>query len=188
MWKVKYNHLKMKNLTRSQKTIIIGIGIATFFFGFLAPGILNLYLLSNHSALVLHFRSSLNYISSILGDGIILPVVNMVIAHFIFRNQLFVNTLMISLSLLLGAITTLYFHTVQAVEGLINWAMPKPWHWNFLGFWHAVYMFSLASLICFFYIILIIAIRQNKKPIKEALFVSFGLILFFILLGLDYSN
>lgn len=170
-----------------KKRIIFLVGFLTFFFGFGAPAIFNLYLIFTHSPLVLQFRSSLNYISAILGDGIILPIVNMFVAYFLMRNQILINILIVSLSFIFGFIITSYFHIVQAVEGLVNWSMPADWQWNFLGFWHAIYMFSVASLISLFYILLIFAFKNNRRPIREALFVSFCLILFFILLRLDYS-
>lgn len=168
-----------------KKRIIFLTGFLTFFFGFGAPAILNLYLLLNNSPLVLNFRPSLNYISAILGDGIILPGVNMVVVSSLFKNQEFLNRLTIRLGLFFGLVVTAFFHILQASSGLVNWAMPSPWQWNFLGLWHAVYMFSVASLLCLFYIILIISFKKNIH-IKEAIFVSFGIVLFLILLRLDY--
>ena len=89
----------MKNLAKSQKTIILGVGFATFFFGFGAGAALNLYLFLIHAPLVLQFRSSLMYISSIFGDGIILPIVNMFVVSNLFKNQVFIGRLTVVLSL-----------------------------------------------------------------------------------------
>lgn len=166
--------------------IAYGVGFATFFFGFGGPAILNLYLLAINSPLVLQFRSSLMFISAIIGDGIILPVVNIVAVSFLLRHKELVNRLRVILSLIFGLSITAYFHIVQATYSLVNWSMPKPWEWNFIGAWHAVYMFSVATFLSFFYIILVIAFKRNKRPIREAVFVSLGLLSFFILLGLDY--
>lgn len=177
----------MKNLARLQKTIIIGIGIATFFFGFGAGAILNLYLLAINSPLVLHFRSSLMFISSILGDGIILPFVNMLIALSLFKNQGFIGRLTVILSLFFGFLVTLYFHLVQAMQGLVNWAMPTPWHWNFLGVWHALYMLVVASFLSLYFLVLIKTIKKTKKIPNEAFWVVGFIIIFFVLLKLDYS-
>lgn len=167
--------------------IAYGVGLLTFFFGFGGPVVINLYLLSIHSPLVLNFRPSLNYISAIFGDGIILPIVNMLVVSSLLKNQAFLNRRTVGLGLFFGFLVTVFFHILQAALGLVNWAMPSVWQWNFVGFWHAVYMFSVASLLSLFYIILIIAFKKNTH-IKEALVVSFGLILFFILLRLDYSG
>jgi hypothetical protein len=169
-----------------ERKIIALVGFATFFFGFGAPAILNLYLLAVHSPLVLQFRSSLMYISSILGDGIILPIVNMLAVSFLFKNQELIGKLSVVWSLLLGFLVTVYFHLVQAAQGLVNWSMPKPWEWNFLGVWHALYMFVVASLICLFCIVLILNFKKQQKLHREAVLVTLGIVLFLILLRLDY--
>ncbi|MCL5113903.1 MAG: hypothetical protein M1372_01910 [Patescibacteria group bacterium] len=169
--------------------VVLGVGLATFFFGFGAAAVLNLYLLVIHSKLVLQFRSSLNYVSSILGDGIILPIINMFVASFLFRNRQIINKLNIALALIFGLTITLYFNIVQAAEGLVNWSMPTPWHWNFLGIWHALYMFSVASLLSLFYIVLILYARKYRKlPWQSAVAITIGLLVFFTLLRLDYTS
>lgn len=169
-----------------KKRIIFLAGFLTFFFGFGAPAILNLYLLSNNSPLVLHFRSSLNYISAILGDGIILPGVNMVVVSSLFKNQEFLKRPIVSLGLFFGLVVTVFFHILQASSGLVNWAMPKPWQWNFLGIWHAVYMLSVASLLSVYFLVLLKRVRQERQIGKDAFFVIAGIVVFFILLRLDY--
>lgn len=173
---------------QKKNKIIMGVGAATFFFGFGAGAIINLYLLAIQSPLVLQFRSSLMYISSILGDGIILPIVNMLVISSLLKNQAFINRLAVALSLFLGLLVTLYFHITQAVQGLVNWSMPKPWEWNFLGVWHALYMFVVASLICLFYIVLRLNFAKHKKLTKDAVLVTLGIVLFLILLRLDYID
>lgn len=172
----------------SKKKIVFIVGFLTFFSGFAAPAGLNLYLLAIHSPLVLQFRSSLMFISSIIGDGIVLPAVNMLIVSSLIENKEFVSRLKVVLSLLFGLAITLYFHITQAVQGLVNWTMPKPWEWNFLGVWHALYMLTVSSLISLFYIVLIFNIASHKRFTKEAVLVTLGIVLFIILLRLDYIN
>ena len=179
--------LSMLN-TKRQRTIVIGVGAATFFFGFGAGAILNLYLLAINSPLVLQFRSSLMFVSSIIGDGIILPIVNMLIVSSLIKNKELISRLIVAMSLFCGLIITLYFHITQAVQGLVNWAMPKPWEWNFLGAWHALYMFAVSSLLSLFYIVLILNLKKQKKLHKEAVLVTLGIVLFIILLRLDYID
>jgi len=171
---------------QKKNKIIIGVGAATFFFGFGAPAILNLYLLSINSPLVLQFRSSLMYISSIFGDGMILPIVNMLIVSSLIKNQEFISRLIVFLSLFFGLIITLYFHITQALHGLVNWSMPKPWEWNFLGAWHTLYMLIVTSLISLFYIVLILNFKKQKKLHREAVLITLGIILFLVLLKVDY--
>ncbi|MBI2431201.1 MAG: hypothetical protein HYV39_04250 [Candidatus Levybacteria bacterium] len=170
----------------SRPYLIFGVGFATFFFGFAAGAILNLYLLWVNSPLVLQFRAILSYKSAIFGDGIILPVVNMIAMTFILKHWNMVRKRIIHLALFLGFCITAYFNIMQAVEGIINWAMPKPWQWNFLGVWHAVYMFSVASFLSLFYLVLLKVMRHRKRIPKEAAIVTIGLVIFLILLRLDY--
>jgi len=173
---------------QKKNKIILTVGFATFFFGFGAGAILNLYLLAINSPLVLQFRSSLMFVSSILGDGIILPVVNMLIVSSLIKNKKFISRLIVALSLFCGLIITLYFHITQAIQGLVNWTMPKPWEWNFLGGWHALYMFAVTSLISLFYIVLTLNIAKHKRITNEVFLVTLGIVLFLILLRLDYID
>lgn len=172
----------------NKNKFILGVGFATFFFGFGAGAVLNLYLLAINSPLVLQFRSSLMFVSSILGDGIILPVVNMLMVSNLIKNKEYISRLKVVLSLLFGLAITLYFHITQAIQGLVNWTMPKPWEWNFLGVWHALYMLVVASLISLFYIVLTLYIAKFKRFTKEAVLVTLGIVLFIILLRLDYID
>mgnify|MGYP001578282204 CR=1 FL=1 len=166
---------------------IIVVGFATFFFGFGLGAVVNIYLLATNSPLVLNFRSSLTFISSILGDGIILPIINMLAVSFIIINKEFVNKLTLIIGLIFGLLITIYFHAVQGIEKLVNWSMPTPWHWNFLGVWHAIYMFVVSSFLCLYFVVMINYIRKNKKIHREFIFIILGIIIFFILLKFDYA-
>lgn len=171
----------------NKKQIIYLTGIFTFFFGFGAGAILNIYLLVIKSPLVLNFRGSLTFISSILGDGIILPIINMFAISFLLNNKKLVNKLNLSIGLVIGLLITIYFHTVQGIEELVNWSMPTPWHWNFLGLWHAIYMLVVASFLAFYFIAVISYIEKNRKINRESIFVILGIIIFFVLLKFDYA-
>lgn len=172
----------------SKTKAIITTGIATFFFGFGAGAILNLYLISIHSPLVANLRSSLSFKSSIYGDGILLPIVNMIMIAFLYDNKKFVNRKTLSFGFLGGGAITAWFHINQAVQGLVNWTMPTPWHWNVLGIWHAAYMFSVTSLISLFVIVSVSSTIENKKLSKSFVVVALGLLFFLFLLRLDYSS
>ena len=168
--------------------VIFGVGFATFFFGFGAAAIFNYYLIFTHSIFIAHLRGSLNYKSAIFGDGIVLPLVNMLVASFILKYSKYVTTTNVKLALVSGAIITGYFHITQAMQGLVNWAMPTPWHWNLLGLWHAIYMYSVTSFLSLFYILLIYLVAKQKIMPKRAVVISAGIVLFFMLLKLDYAK
>lgn len=167
---------------------IVSTGLATFFFGFGAGAILNLYLISIHSPLIANLRSSLSFKSSIYGDGILLPIVNMIMMAFLYDKKNFVTRKSLGFGFLGGFLITSYFHVSQALQGLVNWSMPTPWHWNFLGVWHGLYMFSVTSLIALFYVVAVLVIRKERKLPKEVCLVTLGIIFFLLLLKLDYVN
>lgn len=169
-----------------QKYFVLGIGVATFLFGFAAGAILNVYLILTHSSVFSNLRTSLDYKSSIFGDGFILPIVNMFALWFILENNEMIKKKMIKSAFLLGFLITLYFHISQAMTGLVNWAMPTPWHWNALGVFHAIYMFLAFSFVSLFYITLAKFMKRHKRLPREALIVTVGGIIFLILLRLDY--
>lgn len=169
-----------------QKYIVASVGLATFVFGFFAGAILNYYLILINSPLILNFRSSLDYQSSVFGDGIVIPIVNMFAVYFILENKEFLRKRIIRNALLAGVLITAYFHISQATRGLVNWAMPEPWRWNELGVFHAGWMLAATSFISLFYLILIKYVRRNRTLPKETLIVTLGIIIFLILLRLDY--
>lgn len=169
-----------------EEEIVVATGLLTFFFGFGAGAILNFYLLAINNPLVTEYRSVLTYVSAILGDGIILPIINMVAMAFFLNNREYLTTITLRLALVAGLAVTLYFSISQAIGGIVNWAMPTPWHWNFLGLWHAVYMFSVASFLSLFYLVSIRFIAREKELPRQLVFVTLGIIIFFILLRLDY--
>lgn len=171
---------------QTKRYLILSAGAATFFFGFGAGALLNIYLLAINDPFVAQFRSSLTYKSAIFGDGIILPIVNMIIAAFLIRHWGLVNKKMIHFALFLGLLITAYFHVSQAVNGLVNWAMPQPWHWNMLGVWHAAYMYVVCSYMSLFYLLVIRCLKRRQNVSRDAIIVTIGILLFFVLLRLDY--
>lgn len=166
--------------------VLFLVGAGTFFFGFFAGAMLNLYLLATRSPFIYQFRASLDYKSAIFGDGIVLPVVNVVIANFLYDHRNYLRKKLLRLAVFMGFFITAYFHVTQALGGIVNWAMPTPWHWNILGLWHAIYMLSVTSFISCFYLV-VIQIMYNEKKLPKSFFgVTAGILAFFILLHLDY--
>ncbi|HZQ29876.1 MAG TPA: hypothetical protein VFA93_02245 [Patescibacteria group bacterium] len=169
-----------------QKYFVLLTGVATFVFGFAAGALLNIYLILTHSSVFGNLRTSLSYKSSVFGDGFILPIINMFAMWFILQNAEIIKEKNVKLSILSGLLITLYFHINQAARGLVNWAMPTPWHWNALGAFHFVYMFVAFSFVSLFYTTVFKYIRIHKILPKEALIVTIGGIIFLVLLRLDY--
>lgn len=175
-------------IPNNKKYVIVSVGLGTFFFGFFAGAVASAYLLSIHSALVSSLRSSLSFKSSIFGDGFILPVANMVAASFLLNHKNRISKKTLRSSITIGLLITAYFHINQAVNGLVNWSMPTPWHWNILGLWHAIYMFSVCTFLSCFYIVMYRTIKTAKSIPYELYVVTISLFLFFLLLKLDYVS
>lgn len=168
--------------------LAVSAGILTFVFGFGAGALLNLYLLHINSPLVTELRSALTYKSYIFGDGLVLPITNAIAAYFIAQNWKAVKRLHLVFAFFMGFLITAYFHITQALNGIVNWTMPTPWHWNFMGYWHAVYMFSVISLLSLFFISSIYIILRKKKVVWELYLVILGVMIFLALLRLDYKT
>lgn len=128
------------------------VGLATFALALGVAGAANLWLLRQHDPLVYQFRATLSYRSAIIGDGLVLPLLNMVIAsHFLdwdWRPRWALRYL--PPALLLGGGLTAFFHWYQAAFGLINWTMPEPGRWTSLGVYHALFMGGQLSLMFLF--------------------------------------
>jgi hypothetical protein len=168
---------------------LIATGLATFFFGFGAGALVNLYLSAVKSPLVADLRASLSYVSSIVGDGVLLPLVNMLVVSALLAHRELLTTPVWIAALVAGLGVTAYFHVVQAVRGLVNWTMPEPWHWNILGVWHAGYMLAVATLLSLFYIAAVAGfVRGDGIPLWQQGTVTAGIMAFFVLLRMDYAT
>ncbi|MBI4058906.1 hypothetical protein HY404_01555 [Candidatus Microgenomates bacterium] len=161
--------------------------LLTFFFGFGAGALIHWYLIHIKHSLVKELRGSLTFVSSIIGDGILLPIINAICVAFLLHNFYLVSQPIISWSLIISLTITLGFHIFQAKRGLVNWTMPKAWQWNILGLFHAIYMFTVITLLALFYL----TVRQFSSTQSfptESILVTGGVVLFIILLKLDYRE
>ena len=175
-------------LRADARYLVTGVGLATLVFGLLASVLLNLYLVAVDDPVVHQLRTVLSYRSAILGDGILLPVVNMAAASFLTRERQHLARTCVLPALLLGAVFTAYVHGMQAANQLVNWAMPIPWHWNAIGLWHALYMWAVTSwLVLFFFVVLKVTGRATDIP-REARIVFGGVLTFLLVLHLDYPS
>ena len=168
--------------------IVLLVGLATMFFGFGAGALINWYLRLVKSPLVAELRGSLDYKSSIIGDGFVLPVVNMLVASFLLNERSMIGTRELWFAGICGVVITAYFHITQARRGLVNWCMPEPWHWNLLGAFHAVYMYTVSSLLGLFYALTAEYWWVHGGPPREAVLATVGILGFLWLLRIDYQT
>lgn len=168
--------------------LIIAVGLATFVFGLLVGALVNLYFLAVHDPLVYELRATVTYRSAIVGDGLLLPLVNMAAAHFLLRERRHVGRGAVVAAVLLGAAITAYLHIMQAVNQLVNWSMPTPWHWNGIGVMHGLYMLAVTSWLVLFVLVVLKFVRRASAVPMEAGIVLFGVLVFLVLLRLDYLS
>jgi hypothetical protein len=66
--------------------------------------------------------------------------------------------------------------------------MPSPWRWNAIGLWHALYMASVISWLALFVLVVTRAAREPNEVLREARIVFLCVLLFLLLLILDYRS
>jgi len=125
--------------------------LATLFFGFVVQAAGSAYLRWTADPIILHYRTTLSYTSALVGDAILLPVVNVVITSQLFAWRRRATAGEVSAALLLGALLTVAVHLYQAANALLNWTMPVPYSWTPLGYVHAGFMFAELSFVLFFW-------------------------------------
>ncbi len=92
-----------------------------------------------------HQPTVFSYYSGVLGDGILLPAVN-VAAYLVLRHLWSsVRWRRLPLYAALGLLTTLAAFLVQARLDLVNWSMPMPFHWSPVGQFHFIVMWAEIS-------------------------------------------
>lgn len=170
------------------RLLVLLAGLATLFFGLLASALLNLYLVAANDPVVHELRTVLSYRSALLGDGLVLPIVNMAATSYLVKQRRRIGKRMALAALTLGAALTAYVHVVQAANELVNWSMPTPWHWNGVGALHAVYMFAVVSWLWLFLLVVIRVLDRPTAIPREARVVLAGVLVFLFLLRLDYVS
>jgi hypothetical protein len=114
--------------------------VVTFLAALGVSGGANVLLMVAGNDLIKKHRPTLTFRSAWFGDGIILPIVNVLMIKALNRwgPRLGGSTLLAPV--VGGSIVSLMFHIGQGRGGLVNWTMPQPWRWNLLGYYHFVFM------------------------------------------------
>ncbi len=111
-------------------------------------------------------KTLLHYYTGYIGDGIIAPLINILIFYVIVRlgqkegleglggiEELIKRQPMgaiFVLTLVLDVIT----HYYQGKTKMINWSMPKPFQWNFAGKWHMIsFSIQISYLLLFLWLL-----------------------------------
>jgi hypothetical protein len=131
--------------------LLMGVFTVTLVFGFAIQALGSAYLRWIADPIVLQYRTTLSYTSALLGDAILLPLVNVFMAAQLWDWRRRPRLSEVVLSLLSGAAITVGVHLYQAANELLNWTMMAPYSWTGLGYIHAAFMFSELSCVIFFW-------------------------------------
>lgn len=131
--------------------LLASVFALTLVFGFLTQAAGSLYLRWTADPIVLHYRTTLSYTSAIVGDAVLLPLVNVFIVSQLTLWRRRPHAAEVAGALLTAAVLTVGVHLYQATHALLNWTMTEPYSWTPLGYVHAAFMFSELALVLFFW-------------------------------------
>jgi hypothetical protein len=138
-----------------------------------------------------HQHTVFSYYSGVLGDGLLIPAVN--VSAFVFLRQLApgIPWKRLPSYLALGIATAMAAFLMQARLDLVNWSMPIAFHWSDVGQFH---FFVMSAEVTYLYLVLATAVnnwslmRQDSIAIKAFAVGWVGLVLFAATLALDYIH
>jgi len=163
--------------------------IATCIFGFLIQAGGSVYLQLRADPIAFQYRTTLSYTSAIVGDGILIPLANVLITSQLVTWRRRPHVAEIGGAMLLGALVTAFVHLYQAANDLLNWTMTAPYRWTGLGYEHAAFMFAELSFVFFFWGQVALVGKENPRAIlsQRVAFVILCGALFLRLLFADYG-
>jgi hypothetical protein len=136
-------------------------------------------------------RTVFHYYSGVLGDGFLLPAVN--VMGFLILRQLSpaVPWRRLPIYVILGIATATAAYMTQAKLDLVNWSMPMAFQWSDVGQFH---FFVLSGELAYLYLVFAAAINNWSALWNDSLaWRSFalgwaGLALFGLSLAADYVH
>lgn len=113
------------------------------------------WMLWRGNPLVRQHKATLKYRSALVGDSTLLPLVNVILDRQLEAwgdglRRGHIRRGRLARAACVGAALTALFHAYQAGRHLNNWTMPRPWRWNALGYYHALYMAGQFTLLAYF--------------------------------------
>lgn len=124
---------------------------ATVFFGLAVQAAGNVYLRWRADPIVSEYRATLSYTSAIIGDGVLVPLVNVFMTSQLVAWRRRPGLTEVAGAVLGAAVVTVGAHLYQAVNALLNWTMVRPFEWTALGYYHAAFMWAEISFVLFFW-------------------------------------
>jgi hypothetical protein len=163
----------------------------SFAAAFGVSGGTNLVMIATKNDLIKKYKPTLEFWSAWIGDGVIVPLVNclMIRSLVLWKPRLKADTALVPV--LGGPAISLLFHIQQGRGGMVNWTMTRPWRWNWLGYYHFVYMSTQFSYMLLY--LTQLAKNWTKGRVagwqkRDLAIIAANMALFALLLGLDYQE
>ncbi len=173
-----------------EKLVLATTAVVTFLAALGVSGGTNLVMIATNDPIIKQHKPTLAFASAWIGDGILLPIINVLMMIAFRRWGTRIGRSNSAVALLGGFGLMGVFQVAQATQSMTNYTMPEPWKWTWLGYYHMLYMGSQFSFMGFYFIALYHAWRQGRvtPTQKQHLLAIAGMILLFaILLQTDYS-
>jgi hypothetical protein len=180
----------VNNLLEADARLLTMTALVTFAAALGVSGGTNVFMKIIDHNLIKKHRPTLTFRSAIIGDGILLPVISALMMKSFVPWKPRMDSAAAIASVVGGSGIALAFHIAQGKGGLVNWTMTRPWRWNWLGYYHFVYMSTqFAYMILYFWLL---AGRFAKGKINAAqkrdlAIIAGCLALFGVLLATDYK-
>ena len=112
-----------------------------------------------------HQLTVFSYYSGVLGDGLLIPALN--VSGFVMMRQLSyaVPWRRLPVYVLLGFATAMAAFLMQARLDWVNWSMPTPYQWSDVGQFH---FFVMATEMTYLYLVLATAINNWRALRADA--------------------
>ena len=111
----------------------------------------HLWMILTRNPLIKEHKATLEFRSAVIGDGVILPVVSVLMMRGLRAWGSRLGRRSVVSSLLAGLLFTSAVHVGQVQNKMVNWTMPEPGKWNALGIYHMGYMASQFAFTVFYW-------------------------------------
>lgn len=173
-----------------ERLVLITTAVITFVAALGVSGGTNLVMILTNDPIIKQHKPTLAFASAWIGDGILLPIINVLMMRAFRRWGTRPGRRNTAVALVAGMALMGVFQVGQATGGLTNYTMPTPWHWTWLGYYHMLYMGSQFAFMFFYFIALYQAWQAGKvtpAQKRDLAAIAGMLLLFGVLLQTDYS-
>src|SRR5207245_3010363 len=110
--------------------VLVGlVFVATCSFGFLVQAAGSAWLRWHNDPIVATYRTTLSYTSALIGDAVLIPLVNVFIVGQLLAWRRRPRTAEVAGAFLASAPITVFLHLSQQANVLLNCAMMQPYRW-----------------------------------------------------------